>query len=124
MSDMKLYSGAEVYINSALLTEEASVTLEKKSGLNPVFTVVNGLAGMTQGAATMEVTIETAVPSADFEFNPDGYMLVGEVVDFRMVMANRETNAKAFMTDASYSHGANDASKLSMKLLCRFAEFE
>jgi hypothetical protein len=51
-------------------------------------------------------------------------MLVGEVVDLRIVMANRETNCKGFITDASYSHGANDASKLSMKLLCRYAEFE
>jgi len=124
MADMKLYSNAEVYLNGTLMTEEASVTMEKKSGLNPVFTVANGLSGMTQGAATIEVTVETAVPSADFEFNPDGFMLVGEVVELRMVMANRETNVKGFITDASFSHSVNDASKLSMKLLCRFGEFE
>ena len=124
MADLKLYSSCQVFINAALLTEEASVSVEKKSGLNPVFTVALGLAGMTQGAATAEVSIESAVPSDDFEFNPDGYMLVGEVVELRVVMANRETNCKGFITDASYSHGANDASKLSMKLLCRFSEFE
>lgn len=124
MSDLKLYSNCEVYLNSGLLAEEASVSIEKKSGLNPVFTVVNGLSGMTLGAATMEVSIESAVPSADFEFNPDGYMAVGEPLDLRIVMANRETNTKGFITDASYAHGANDASKLTMKLLCRFAEFE
>jgi hypothetical protein len=124
MADLKLYSNAEVYINSLLLAEEASVTVEKKSGLNPVFTVAIGLAGMTQGAATAEVTIESAVPSADFEFNPDGYMQIGEVVDFRMVMASRETNCKGFITDATFAHGVNDASKLTMKLLCRFSEFE
>lgn len=124
MADLKLYSNCEVFINASLLTEEASVTVEKKSGLNPVFTVAHGLAGMTQGAATAEVTIESAVPSADFELNPDGYMLVGEVVELRVVMANRETNCKGFITDATYSHSVNDASKLSMKLLCRFSEFE
>jgi hypothetical protein len=124
MADLKLYSNAETYINGLLLAEESSVTVEKKSGLNPVFTVANGLAGMSQGAATAEISIESAVPSADFEFNPDGYMLVGEVVDFRMVMANRETNCKGFITDASFTHSVNDASKLSMKLLCRFSEFE
>lgn len=124
MADLKLYSNAETYINGALLSESTSVSVEKKSGLNPVFTVNIGLAGMTQGASTAEVTIETAVPSADFELNPDGYMAVGEVVDFRMVMASRETNCKGFITDATYNHGVNDASKLTMKLLCRYSEFE
>lgn len=124
MSDLKLYSSASVFINGSLLSEEASVSLEKKSGLNPVYTVSNGLSGMSQGAATIEVSIESAVPSADFEFNPDGFMIVGEVVELRVVMANRETNVKGFITDASYSHQTNEASKISMKLLCRYGEFE
>lgn len=124
MADLKLYSGCQVFINAALLTEEASVSVEKNSGLNPVFTVALGLAGASQGAATASVTIESAVPSADFEFNPDGYMLVGEVVELRVVMANRETNCKGFIMSASYGHSVNDASKLSMTLLCRFSEFE
>jgi hypothetical protein len=124
MADLKLYSNCSVFINGTLLAEESSVTVEKKSGLNPVFTVAIGLAGMTQGAATSEITIESAVPSADLELNPDGFMLVGSVVDFRCVMANRETNCKGFITDATYSHSVNEASKLSMKLLTRFGEFE
>lgn len=124
MSELKLYSNSDVFINGALLAEEASVSVNKKSGLNPVFTVQNGLAGMTQGAGTAEVSIESAVPSADFEFNPDPFMKTGEVVELRIVMANRETNCKGFITDASYAHSVNDASKLSMTLLCRFEEFE
>lgn len=124
MSDLKLYSNAEVFINGSLMAEESSVSVAKKSGLNPVFTVANGLAGATKGAATAEVSIESAVPSADFEFNPDSFMLVGEVVELRVVMANRETNCKGFITDATYSHSVNDSSKLSMTLLCRFSEFE
>ena len=124
MADLKLYSNCDVFLNGTLLAEESSVSVEKKSGLSPAFTVANGLAGMTQGAATMEVSIESAVPSADFEFNPDGFMLVGEVVELRVVMANRETNVKGFITDSSFTHGVNDASKLTMKLLCRFGEFE
>jgi hypothetical protein len=124
MADLKLYSSCEVFINGTLLAEEASVSVKKNSGLNPVMTVANGFAGMTPGASTQEVTIESAVPSADFEFSPDGFMLVGEVVDLRVVMANRETNCKGFLVDASYTHGVNDASKLSMTLMTRFAEFE
>lgn len=124
MAALTLYANASVFIDNNLLTQENSVTLEKKSGLNPVFTVAEGLAGMSQGAATMEISIENAVPSADFEFNPDAYMRVGQVVEVGIVMANRQTRAKGFITDASYSHSVNDSAKLSMKILCRYSDFE
>ncbi len=124
MSDLKLYSNAELFVNGTFLAEEASVSMKKSSGLNAVFTVGNGFAGMTQGTPTIEITVESAVPSADLEFNPDSFMLVGEVVDVRLVMANRETNVKGFCTEASYTHGVNDSSKLSMTFMCRFGEFE
>jgi hypothetical protein len=124
MADLKLYSNAEFFVNGTFLAEEASVTMSKRSGLSPVFTMGNGFAGMSQGVPTIEITVESAVPSADLEFNPDSYMLIGEVVEVRLVMANRESNIKGFCTEASYSHSVNDASKLSMTFMCRFGEFE
>lgn len=124
MANLQLYSNAYVSIDGKLLVEEASVTLEKKSGLNPVFTVAGGLAGMSQGASTIEVTVDNAVPSIDFEFNPDMYMRTGAVVEVGVVMASRQSVFKGFITDATYSHSVNDASKLSMKFLCRFSDFE
>lgn len=124
MANLQLYSNAFVTIDGKLLTEEASVTVEKKSGLNPVFTVALGLAGMSQGATTAEVSIESAVPSADFEFNPDAFMRTGQVVELGIIMASRQMVTKGFITDATYSHSVGDASKLSMKLLCRFSDFE
>ena len=124
MADLKLYSNAELFVNGTFLAEEASVSVKKASGLNPVFTVGNGFAGMTQGAPTIEVSVESAVPSADLEFARDSYMLVGEVVEVRIVMANRESNIKGFVTEASYTHSVNDSSKLSMTFMCRFGEFE
>jgi hypothetical protein len=124
MSNLQLYSNAYVLINGLLLTEESSVTVEKKSGLNPVFTSVNNFAGATQGASTAEISIDNAVPSADFELNPDQFMRTGQVVEVGVIMANRVSQFVGFMMDATYSHSVNDSSKLSMKLLCRFADFE
>ena len=124
MSNLIIYSSAYVSIDGRLLTEESSVSVEKKSGLNPVYTTVGGLAGMTQGAATAEISIDNAVPSADFEFNPDPYMRAGSVVEIQVEMAGRKTVFKGFITDASYSHSVSDSSKLSMKCLCRFSDFE
>lgn len=124
MANLQLYSNAFVFIDGKLLTQENSVSLEKKSGLNPVFTTVEGLAGASQGASTVEISIDNAVPSADFEFNPDPYMQVGAVVEAKIEMANRVSVFKGFITDSTYSHSVNDASKLSMKFLGRFSNFE
>lgn len=125
MADLQLYSNAYVWIDGGgLLTQENSVTVEKKSGLNPVFTSVSGLAGMSQGASTAEITIENAVPMKDFEFNPDPYLRSGTPVEIHIIMANRMTVFKGFLTEATYHHSVNDASKLTLKALCRFSEFE
>lgn len=124
MANLQLYSNCYVTVDGKLLTQENSVTVEKKSGLNPVFTVATGFAGMTQGATTCEVSIENAVPSSDFELNPDPYMRTGAVVEVGIIMAGRQTVIKGFITDTTYSHSVNDSSKLSMKLLCRFEDFE
>ncbi len=125
MANLQLYSNAKVYVEGVGdLSQENSVTVEKKSGLNPVFTSLEGFAGMTQGASTAEITIENAVPLPDFELNPDPYMKVGAVVEVHVYMAGNVTVFKGFITDATYSHSINDSSKLSMKLMCRFSEFE
>ena len=124
-SPLTLYSNAFITIvGVGLLAQESSLTIEKKSGLLPTFTVVEGLAGMTQGAGTAEITVENAVPSADFEMNPDPFMRTGAVVEIWTDMASRRSVFKGFITDATYSHSVNDASKLTMKFLCRFSDFE
>lgn len=122
--DLTLYTSMYVSVNGTVLVQETSLTIEKKSGLKPVYTVAAGLAGMSQGASECEVTVENAVPSVDFEFLPDESMLTGAVVEIGIVMAGRQTTLKGFITDATYSHSANEASKLSFKALCRFSNFE
>lgn len=118
------YSNAYVTIDGALLAEEASVTITKNSGLNPVFTNAKGLAGFSQGAGTMEINIESAVPSADFEFNPDPFLKSGSIVEVGVIMANRQTVAKGAVMEASYSHSVNQESKLAMKIMAGLEAFE
>ena|SRR5688572_7206932 len=124
MANLQLYASGYVQVDGKTLTEETSLTLEKKSGLNPVMTVINGFSGMSQGATTVEISIDSAVPSRDFEFNPDRYMRLGSVVEVIVQMAGRLTTVKGFITEASYSHSVGDAAKLSMKLMCKFEDFE
>lgn len=122
--NLQLYSPAFLTIDGTILTQETTISVEKKSGLNPVYTVALGFAGMSQGATTCEVSVDNAVPSSDFEFSPDKYMRTGQVVEIGIIMANRQMTAKGFITDATYSHSVNEASKLSMKIMTRFSDFE
>jgi hypothetical protein len=115
--DPQLYSATYVTINGKLLAEEASVSIDKKSGLNPVYTVAKGFAGMSVGASSAEWTIESAAPSADFEFNPDPFLATGQMVEVGAVMSGRQMTCKMFITDASYNHSVNAESKLTMKLM-------
>jgi len=127
MSALTLYANAYVYINGVLLTQESSVSVEKKSGLNMVETTHLGLAGAVQGSARVEISIDNAVPSADFELggNWDKYMITGEVVEIMILMGkSRISIHKVFVTDATYSHSVNDPSKISVKFTGRFANFE
>ncbi len=122
--ELQLYSNAYVIVNGALLTQESSVTIEKKSNAIPRFTLGKGFAGMSLGAGVVEITVENAVPSTDFEFNPDYYLKSGYYVDIGVVMASRQSVFKGFITDATYSHSTNDSSKLSFHLMCRLEQFE
>lgn len=121
---MALYANAYLGINGTIVVQETTLSVAKKAGMNPVFTTALGFAGMSQGAPIMEVSFESAVPSADFEFNPDRYMLLGEEVDVSILMAGRQTNTKGFITEATYTHGVNQEAKLSMSIICRFERFE
>jgi hypothetical protein len=124
MASLQSYAVGYISVDGKTLVEETSMTIEKKSGLNPVLTVIGGFAGMSQGATTAEISIDSAVPTRDFEFNPDRYMRLGSVVEVTIQMAGRLTTCKGYITESSYSHSVGDAAKLSMKLMCRFEDFE
>jgi hypothetical protein len=105
------------------LTEEATVSIDKKSGLNPVFTTNWGFAGMSQGAAFAEIAIECVVPSTNFDFPTDLIMRTGKVVEFTIKMANQSTVCQGFITDTTYSHSVNKEAQMHIKAMCNFQDF-
>ena len=121
---LQKYSNALVMLEGSLLTEENSVSIDKKSGLNPVHTVAKGFAGASQGAPEMTVRVDNAVPSADFEYLPDADVLEGKVVEITIFMAGKQTTAKGFIMDVSYSHAVNSEAKMSFNVMCEPAAFE
>lgn len=121
---LRHYSKAFVFVNGSLLTQETSVTVNLKSNSTPQYTLALGFAGLSQGAGVAEVSIENAIPSADFEFNPDWRLRRGEAVEIGIVMAGQQLSLKGFVESATFSHAVNDASKLSIQIVCRLNDFE
>lgn len=122
--NLQIYSNAYVSIDGAPLTNEASLTLEKKGRHQEITTLAAGFAGISLGAPVCEVTIESAIPASDFDVNPDFYLRVGEPREIGVVIAGRQTVFKGFITDATYSHSVNKEAQLHLKMLCRYADFE
>lgn len=121
---LQRYSNAYVVVDGKLLAHTVSLSIEKKNQATPIFTLASGFAGLSQGAPFAEVTIESAVPSADFDLAPDRAIRTNSVVEIGIVMAGNQTIFKGFIQSASYRYSVNDSAKLSMHMTCRYEDFE
>ena len=117
MTQSILYTNAYTTLDSAVLSEVTEVGINKNPNLNVVSTLAKGFGGVNLGAAVCEITLSSAIPSADFEFNPDPYMVIGKLVTVGVVMANRQMATKMFITEADYKAGVNQAASLMIKLI-------
>lgn len=120
----QLYSNVEVYFNGSKLAEAASVKLSRDSKASVVETISRGFAGMTPGAKMVSITVENAVPGADFELDPSrfiGDLAVGELTLF---CANRTLTSKGFIVSDSLSYSTNSSSSLSFEFAGEFARWQ
>lgn len=120
---LQIYTLVSCYIDGSGLLEEGSITIDVSSNAQPVNTVGKGFAGMSPGAATVAVSIDSAIPAAGFEFNPGDYTRTLKIVEFTAFAAGKTMTTKGFLTDYSLTHAVNSESKLSMKLMCEPASF-
>jgi hypothetical protein len=124
MANLETYTKAVVYVNSSLLSEEASVTIKRMSGAQPVKTTAKGLSGFSPGAPMMTISVSNAVPSADFELDP-GKMIEGvEIAEVTIFAAGRTLTSKGAILDDNFSHAVETASKLDFEFTGQFAQWE
>jgi len=125
---LQLYSNAYVFVEGKLLAQESSVTVQKKSNATTIETLHRGFAGQSKGAGTVEVTVENAVPSTDFELlggaTADSWIMLGKPIEIGIVMGSRQMILKGVIDEATYSHSTNDPSRLSFHLIGRLEAFE
>jgi hypothetical protein len=112
MANLQQYSKAVVYVNSSVLSEEASVTIKRSSGSTPVKTVAKGYSGESAGSPMTEITVSNAVPAADFELNPGTFINQVEVVELTIFAAGRTLTVQGSIIDDNFSHAVDTEAKL------------
>lgn len=124
MSGLTLYSLAYVLVDGAILTEHASVSVNRATNSQVVNTVAKGYAGESPGAASVEIQVSSAVPSADFEMNPGKYMKALKEVEIGVLVAGKQLTARGFIISDSFKHSVNNESTLEFTFRGSFVDYE
>jgi hypothetical protein len=122
--NLQLYTKATVYIDGSLLSEEASVSVDRSTGSQPVKTTAKGYAGESPGAPMMEIEVSNAVPAADFELNPGEYMANLESCEVTIFAAGSTLTATMFIYKDNFKHAVESQSNLSFSARGPFGDWE
>lgn len=108
MANQQIYTLLFVAVNSTLLAEEQQVDLTRTSNAQRVMTVAKGFAGLSPGAALLEVDVKNAIPSGGFEFDA-GPNIAGLIpIDVQVIgPGGTSLKHKAFVERDSIRHGVN-----------------
>lgn len=119
-----MYSLLYVVTNGTLLAEEQSVDMSRTSNAQTVLTVAKGFAGVSPGAAMIEVDVTNAIPSGGFEFDM-GAKIAGLIpIDVQVLgPGGKSTNGKMFVVSDTIRHGVNQEAKYTFKALGALALF-
>lgn len=124
MSTLQLYSLAYVLVDGAILTEEASVTVNRATNSQAVNTVAKGYAGESPGAASVEIQVSSAVPSADFELDPGRFMKSLKDVEIGILVAGKQLTARGFIISDSFKHSVNSESMIDFTFRGSYADYQ
>ena len=113
MSEFQLYASAAVLVDGLFLTQESSVQVQRATNSQAVNTVALGYAGETPGAPMVEITVSSAVPSADFELNPGKFMKRLQECEIGILgPGGKQLTARGFIISDNFQHAVNSASSL------------
>lgn len=124
MSGLQLYSLMHVLVDGAILTEHGSASVNRATNSQAVNTVAKGYAGESPGAASVEIMVTSAVPSADFEMNPGKYMKNLGEVEIALLAAGKVLTARGFIISDSFKHSVNNESSLDFSFRGAFVDWE
>jgi hypothetical protein len=121
---LQIYSSSAVYINNSQLTENASVTVDRESGMQRVLTIAKGFAGVSPGARLAMVTIKNAVPSVGFEFDPGNVMEGLIPVAVSVFAADATFITRGFVEKDTFVHAVNSEATQDITFVCEYGQYE
>ncbi len=124
MATNQLYTLAYATIDGKLLTEEASIGVQRTTGSQAVATVAKGYAGESPGAGMVEIDVTNAVPAADFEYDAGAVMESLQAVEIGVHYGGRLMVAKGFIISDSFKHSVNSESIYEFRFRGAFAKNE
>lgn len=114
---------AQLLLNErpVLKCEEANASV--KSGDSPVYTLEDGLAGFSDGAHEMEITLKQAIPQDGLQIDWIGLAVSHQTVRPKYVVGGRYYSCEGRVTSAAPSSKVNTANMVDVTLMCRVVAF-
>jgi hypothetical protein len=114
----EIYTQGLIFCDGVLAAEEVSFNVDYSTNDNVVVTQSKGFAGITPGAGSTKVSIETAIPRAGYEidyFQKAVGRTPVEVIGFR---GSKKINLKGFIQSIGEKHGVNTTSMGNIEIVC------
>jgi hypothetical protein len=124
VQDPQLYTLIYVLADSALLSEEASVSMSRETGSSPAKTVAKGYAGETPGAPMSELQVSNMVPAAGMEFDAGMNMKKMKPIEMGLLSHGKQITFKGFIVSDSIKHSASGDAGYDFTVRGVFSEWE
>ena len=123
-ANLGVYSLLFVAADGHLLVEEESIQITRKLGSKPVETIHAGYAGESPGSPIIEFTVQSAIPSAGFEFDAGQKMLGLIPFDFQVFgPGDKSARGKAWILSDTISHSVHAPSAYKFTARAKLALF-
>lgn len=104
----QLYTLIFFVANGTLLAEEQQVDMRRTANAQRILTVAKGFAGLSPGAALLEIDVTNAIPSGGFELDMGEYIASLGTIDVQVLgPGGKSTKGKAFVEHDTIRHGVN-----------------
>lgn len=123
-TNLQLYSNIVITVDNKVLTQATSVSVDRMNNSIAQKTIVGGYSGESPGAAMCEVSVDNAVPSAEFEFDPGPFIKANQKVSFTVYAAGSMMRFDGFIISDNFSYAVDSASKLTFKARGSFSEYK
>lgn len=108
----QLYTKGEVYLDGALLDEQASVTVARTTGSSPVKSTNKGYSGESIGSPMTEITVKLNCPLVGFQFEPSENINELKQVTLTVWASNSKLTVKGSIISDNFSHATDDVSSM------------